>query len=226
MTLNEADICCWTCRFYMHTVSALSRALKAWQVPWCLVAVANGGLDGGHTRAGLSEGSLPSAAVNVNEEECESPLATLSSSSSFPSPFSSSSFCSCSFISQGQRLRRPAHQLGLSELPKENHSAPFFLLHLLALSSLRGDTQRLLYLSVCVRPCLPQIHPVFPPHLYFSTTSLLPLCLIWPLRCVYLPKWTSCTCYPLVYFSVTVRDYQRSCLFSCCRVYCVAVAAC
>lgn len=53
-------------------------------------------------------------------------------------------------ISQGQKWRRPAAQLGLSELPKENHSAPFFLLHFLALSPLRGDTQS----AICVCLCL------------------------------------------------------------------------
>ncbi|XP_010771746.1 protein-methionine sulfoxide oxidase mical3a-like isoform X1 [Notothenia coriiceps] len=37
---------------------------------------------------------------------------------------------------------RPSVQLGLSELPKENHSAPFFLLHFFALSSLRGLFQK------------------------------------------------------------------------------------
>lgn len=43
-----------------------------------------------------------------------------------------------SLISQGQKWCRSTVQLGLSELPKENHSAPLF--HFLALSSLRGDT--------------------------------------------------------------------------------------
>lgn len=54
-----------------------------------------------------------------------------------------------SVISQGQKRCRPTVQLGLSELPKENHSAPFFLLHFLALSSFRGDTHSAVYLSVC-----------------------------------------------------------------------------
>ncbi|MEQ2158364.1 Protein-methionine sulfoxide oxidase mical3a [Goodea atripinnis] len=38
---------------------------------------------------------------------------------------------------QGQKQCRSNVQLGLSELPEENHSAPFFLLHFLALSSFR-----------------------------------------------------------------------------------------
>lgn len=63
-------------------------------------------------------------------------------------------------ISQGQKWRRPTVQLGFSELPKENHSASFFLLHFLALASLRGDTFCCIRLFVSVYLCLsvPQTH--------------------------------------------------------------------
>lgn len=81
-----------------------------------------------------------------------------------------------SLMSQGQKRCRPAVQLGLSELPKENHSAPFFLLYFLALSSFRGDAHaaviclsqaslQILGPNYDVSPCFTTPH--FPLHYHF-----------------------------------------------------------